>query len=173
MIIRQVLKYGIILCLTLFHSCVLDFGNNDESKPIPGPTGEWGLREDVARQIIQDYFEIHIEPYFEDATIEDVWIERFYGTYYNIFDPYHAPYLIMNNAWIEKYGYGTVAVMMGSKFHEYDDNPWREEVVKLCSCLRKSCFSRIFHYNNGNRILIFIHYKKLLMWGCLGSWVLQ
>ena len=56
------------------------------------------LSTETEKQIRQDYLDIYIKPKFADAAIEDVWIEKHYGSYDDC-----------------------TAVMIFSKYGEYDD----------------------------------------------------
>ena len=49
----------------------------------------------------------------------------------------------MDNAWIEKYGHGSIAVMMGSNYDEFNDVKWKEVVANI-----------LFRYCDGNKILV-------------------
>ena len=128
---KTLLKYGIILCLTAFCSCALNFlsngkSNEEEEEPITGTFGEWGLSEETEIRIRQNYLDIYIKPDNLEATIDDVWIEKFYGVYRGSIDVTDS-----------------VAVMMASKYDDWADV--KQDVI----------INRIlFRYNNENRILI-------------------
>ena len=124
-----------LICSMIFSSCALDFWNNgkddDEEQKIPGTYEEWGLSAEVELKIKQDYLDIYIKPEFSEATIEDVWIEKFYGVYGR------------DTTW-EIRTDDIVAVMMNSRYDDWGPN--EEQYVLIDRIL--------FRYNNKNRILI-------------------
>ena len=148
------LSFLILICLAAFLGCS---GNNGEEKPIKGNFEEWGLDGKTEMQIKQDYLDAFIKPDFVEATIEDVWIEKFYGIY-NL-DNYKDSTLYSWDMHMIVYGDGfdRVAVIMGSSFDK-DDTPWEETVYRWDETIYTDIFAppveQIFCYNNGNRILV-------------------
>ena len=90
-----------------------------------------GLRMTVRSAIRDSYFYEYLEPYFPQAHLSDVIIEKYYGSYEYVYDDFGDTY---NDC---------VAVMINSDYNEYYDDAWEETVA-----------GTVFRYGNGNRILL-------------------
>ena len=126
------LSFLILICLAAFLGCS---GNNGEEKPIKGNFEEWGLDGKTEMQIKQDYLDAFIKPDFVEATIEDVWIEKFYGIY-----GARAVDVAINK---HDSGIAKVAVIMGSSYDELDNTKWSFKIEDV-----------LFKFEDKNEILI-------------------
>ena len=119
---KKIFTYGIILMIMFFGSC--DSKITEE----PDDSNDWDLKlsEEVELQIRQDYLKDHVLPRFPQATIEDVWVEKYYGTY-------------LLSSGVNPF----VVVMMNSKHNEYENESSKINIG-----------DKLFNFENENRILV-------------------
>jgi len=151
---NKIFTYGIILMIMFFGSC----NSTEPEENINDDIWNWGLRVELSKetelQIREDYLKNHVQIEFPQATIEDVWVERYYGTYYSWNDTIYNSTGDYNDIIRLDDDY-SVAVMMASNYDECDD-------VEEDFYLKK--FRAFFRhiYGNGSRITIWhkgIFYK--------------
>ena len=130
---KKLFTYGRILLALFFSAC--NSTEHEEEKIFQswdrGRNWDLALSEKAEEIIKQDYLEHRVKPNFPDATIEDVWIERYYGTY-------GIP------------GEECVVVMMNSNYDEYEDVPSKINI-----------HGKLFHFENENRILVWKDQRQI------------
>ena len=133
------LSFLTLICLAVFLGCN---GNNGEEKPIRGNFEEWGLDSETEMQIKQDYLDAFIKPDFPEAAIEDVRIEKCYGTYDVSIrtGTYNSPVWRPDGS--------IVVVMMADNYKKYDNVSSKVVIGSVGSGWV------LLPYSNENRIIV-------------------